>query len=401
MKKPELLAPAGDLKRLKMAILYGADAVFVGGKQFSLRAKANNFTLEDLQEAVNFANLHQAKIHVTVNIVPYDEDFKELDEYLLTLDKIGIHAIIVSSIYVLKRAKQLHCSFEVHISTQQSIANSSAITFFKQCEADRIVLARELSLQQIEEIRKKTSLPLEVFIHGGMCSSFSGRCTLSNVMAARDANKGGCAHSCRWNYHLYQNNEKLSDQKVILASTDLMSVDYIQKLIEIGVDSFKIEGRMKSEHYIASVVSCYRQLIDECIRFHGLSAQRIDHYKKEIGKAETRITSSGFLHQPLFREGLLDQIGEESPTQSFIGVVLQETDEKGMLMIEVRNYFEEGWKAEYLQPDGENGKIIIERIFNLENLPVKVANHPKEVLKIQCNKKLAKNTMIRKENEHE
>ena len=213
MNKVELLAPAGDLEKLKIAIEYGADAVFCGGKQFSLRAKANNFTIEDLKEAVNFANAHNAKVHVTVNIVPEDNDFKTLDKYLLSLNEAGVHAIIVSSIYIMKRAKELNCNFEVHVSTQQSIANHLAAKFFKEnVNVDRVVLARELNIDEIKEIKEKANMPIEGFIHGGMCSSYSGRCTLSNVMASRDANKGGCAHSCRWTYHLYDDKQDNSNE---------------------------------------------------------------------------------------------------------------------------------------------------------------------------------------------
>lgn len=399
--KVELLAPAGDLERLKIAILYGADAVFVGGKKFSLRAKANNFSLEDLKEAVAFANFYHAKVHVTVNIVPYDDDFEGLDDYLLTLDQIGIHAIIVSSIYVLRRAKQLHCSFEVHMSTQLSIANSQAIAFFKECGADRVVLARELSIEEIKKIKEKSELPIEVFIHGGMCSSFSGRCTLSNVMANRDANKGGCAHSCRWNYYLYQQDRPLSNEKVVLASTDLMSVDHILSLIQIGVNSFKIEGRMKSVHYIASVVSCYRRLIDECYEKKKMDEKRLEEYKMAIRKAENRITSSGFLNQPLLHQGLLENINVENPTQSFLAIVTDELENTPFVQIEVRNHFVEGCKVEFLKPNGEMGTTIIEKMVNSSNMEVKVANHPKEILKIKCAIKLPKNTLIRKEMEYE
>ena len=264
MNKVELLAPAGDLEKLKIAILYGANAVFCGGKQFSLRAKANNFSLDDLKEAVIFANKHNAKIHVTVNIVPEDDDINTLDEYLLSLSNIGIHAIIVSSVYIMKRAKELNCKFEVHVSTQQSIANYQAINFFKDnLKVDRVVLARELNIEQIKNIKEKSFATIEAFIHGGMCSSYSGRCTLSNIMANRDANKGGCAHSCRWTYQLYDNDNKIGATNFIIASCDLMSIDYIPMMLDAKIDSFKIEGRMKSIHYIATIVSAYRRLIDE------------------------------------------------------------------------------------------------------------------------------------------
>ena len=279
MKHVELLSPAGDLTKLKIAILFGADAVFCGGKQFSLRAKANNFSLDDIKEAVKFATLHNARVHITVNIVPEDDDFKNLDSYLLALNEAHVHAIIVSSIYIMKRAKELNCSFEVHVSTQQSIANYKAVSFFKETvKADRVVLARELNINEIEHIKEKSSLPLEVFIHGGMCSSFSGRCTLSNAMSSRDANKGGCAHSCRWIYHLYENDKLIEGSNFIIASSDLMSIDYIPSLLKANVDSFKIEGRMKSIHYVATIVSAYRRLIDEYYKNKAISKARLNYY---------------------------------------------------------------------------------------------------------------------------
>lgn len=396
MKRVELLAPAGDLSKLKIAILYGANAVFCGGKQFSLRAKANNFSLDDLKEAVIFANKHNAKIHVTVNIVPEDFDFNSLDEYLLSLDKIGVHAIIVSSVYIMKRAKELNCKFEVHVSTQQSIANKKAIEFFKDIvNVDRVVLARELNIDEIKEIKENSSFPLEAFIHGGMCSSYSGRCTLSNSMASRDANKGGCAHSCRWTYHLYEKNNRIGEQNFIIASCDLMSIDYIPMLLDANIDSFKIEGRMKSIHYIATVVSAYRRLIDEYYLKGSISQNRLNYYKKEIQKAENRITYTGFLNKAMKHQALLLNTGVENPTQAFIGLVLAGKDKDGYTLIEVRNHFEKGVKAECFLPDGTTYNIILNNIKDLDDNDVLVARHPKQLLKIKVKKDLPINTFIR------
>ncbi len=397
MKKVELLAPAGDLEKLKIAILYGASAVFCGGKQFSLRAKASNFSLDDLKEAVIFANHHQAKIHVTVNIVPEDDDLSTLDEYLLSLNEIGVHAIIVSSVYIMKRAKELNCKFEVHVSTQQSIANSKAIEFFKtHLNVQRVVLARELNVDEISQIQKTSLLPTEVFIHGGMCSSYSGRCGLSNSMVNRDANKGGCAHSCRWSYHLYDNNKLVSPETFILASCDLMSIDYIPTLLKANVDSFKIEGRMKSIHYIATVVNAYRRLIDEYYRLGNLSSKRLLYYKKQIQKAENRITYSGFLNKNIKNQALLLTIGKENPTQKFLGIVLKEKDEFGWTIIEVRNFFESGLNVECFLPNGQTLKMKISQMFDENNQEVQVARHPKQLLKIKVKPHLPLYTLIRK-----
>ena len=397
MNKVELLSPAGDLERLKIAILYGANAVFCGGKQFSLRAKANNFSLQDLKEAVIFANLHNAKVHVTVNIVPEDKDMATLDEYLLSLDSVGVHAIIVSSIYIMKRAKELNCKFEVHVSTQQSIANLKAIEFFKKkANVDRVVLARELNIDEITHVKENSNVPIEAFIHGGMCSSYSGRCTLSNAMANRDANKGGCAHSCRWTYHLYDNNNPIGESNFIIASCDLMSIEYIESLLKANVDSFKIEGRMKSVHYIATVVNAYRRIIDDYYENKVLDSKLINYYKKEIKKAENRITYTGFLNKNMKNEALLLNTGVENPTQSFIALVIKEKDNNGYTTIEVRNHFENNCKAEAFSPNGKTINITMKNMIDLDGNEVLVARHPKQVLKIKLKEDLKVNTFIRK-----
>ena len=396
MNKVELLAPAGDLVKLKIAIKYGADAVFCGGKQFSLRAKANNFSIEDLKEAVKFANENNAKVHVTVNIVPEDKDFETLDEYLLSLNEAGVHAIIVSSVYIMKRAKELNCNFEVHVSTQQSIANHLAAKFFEEnLKVQRCVLARELNIDEIKEIKEKANMPIEGFIHGGMCSSYSGRCTLSNVMASRDANKGGCAHSCRWTYHLYDDNKPVGETNFIIASCDLMSIEYVPLMIDANIDSFKIEGRMKSAHYIATVVSSYRRLIDEYIEKGKLSNARINYYKEEIKKAENRITYTGFLNKEMKHQALLLNTGVENPTQAFIAYVLGK-DEENNTIIEVRNYFEKGDKAECFTPSGKTINLTLPKMYTLDNEEVLIARHPKQILKFKSKLDLPKDTFIRK-----
>ena len=397
MKKVELLAPAGDLERLKIAILYGANAVFCGGKQFSLRAKANNFSIDDLKEAVKFANKHKAKVHVTVNIVPEDFDMKTLDEYLLSLSDAGVHAIIVSTIYIMKRAKELNCKFEVHVTTQQSIANHKAAEFFKQTvNVNRVVLARELNIDEIKEVKEKAKMPIEAFIHGGMCSSYSGRCTLSNSMANRDANKGGCAHSCRWTYKLMKDNKVIGDTNFIIASCDLMSIEYIPSLLKANVDSFKIEGRMKSVHYIATVVNAYRRIIDEYYKTGELTNDRIAYYKKEIKKAENRITYTGFLNSKMKNEALLLNTGVENPTQAFIALVVKEKDKEGYTLIEVRNHFEDGCKAECFMPSGETINITMKNLYDLDGNKIDVARHPKQILKVKFKQDLPLNTFIRK-----
>lgn len=390
MRRVELLAPAGNLDKLKIAITFGANAVFCGGKQLSLRAKANNFDNDDLKEAVVFAHKNKAKVHVTVNVVPNDDDLDNLDEYLIYLDTIGVDAIIVSSIYIMKRVQDLGLSLEVHVSTQHSIANSKAAMFFKEnVGASRVVLARESSINNSKKIINNTNIDIEGFIHGGMCSSFSGRCTLSNSMSNRDANKGGCAHSCRWAYTLYDGNNKLSDKNVILASKDLDSIKYIKQMIKIGINSFKIEGRMKSEYYIATVVNAYRKLIDDIYDNKKITYKK---YQNEILKAENRITGSGFLAK-IVNENLLSSVGKEIPSQSFIGYVTKIIN--GISYVEVRNYFNTGDNIELFEPNNKY-KEKMPIMKDLDNNKVKVANHPMQILKIRFRHKIHAGTFIRK-----
>lgn len=296
MKKIELLAPAGDLERLKIAILYGADAVYLGGKQFSLRSRASNFELADIEEGVKFAKQHNAHVHVTVNMLPHEEDLHGLEEYLKALEAIGVTAIICASPHIAMCAKKIAPALEVHLSTQHSSTNSAAIAYWKDMGIDRVVLARELSLTDIQKTAKHSALPIEVFIHGGMCISYSGRCVLSNHMTGRDANRGGCAQSCRWKYRLYDDHNPLHDERDLfsMSSKDLMAARYIPELIQANIASLKIEGRMKSAYYIATLIHAYRGLIDEVYSQKGISEERMEWYCNEISKAENRPTANGF-----------------------------------------------------------------------------------------------------------
>lgn len=260
----ELLAPAGNLEKAKTAILYGADAVYVGGQSFSLRSRASNFSIEEIAELCRFAHVHGAKVHVTVNIIPHPDDFAGLEDWLRALDQAGIDAIISASPSIVQKALAMERHFEVHVSTQRSILNAEAVRFWKNLGADRIVLGRETSVASIEEICAENIAPIEAFIHGGMCISFSGRCVLSNHMTSRDANRGGCAQSCRWKYTLRDGENLLEkpDQPFSMSSRDLQAAVWIERMMHAGVASLKIEGRMKSDYYLAVIVGAYRRLID-------------------------------------------------------------------------------------------------------------------------------------------
>lgn len=379
-KNIELLAPAGSLEKLKIAILYGANAVYIGGKKFSLRARANNFTLEDIKEGCIFAKKHNAKIYVTMNIIPHEDDFDGLVEYLHYLEDVGVSAIITSSMFIIKTCLQETPKLEVHLSTQLSNLNSYSCNLYQDLGVKRVVLGREVSLKQMKEIKNNTNVSLEVFIHGGMCTSISGKCMLSNHMVNRDANRGGCAHSCRWNYDLYdKNNNKINNDSYFhMGSKDLCAVATIKEIMNIGVDSLKIEGRMKSDYYIATIVKTYRTLINNIISNNDID---YNYYMKEIGKAENRLSSTGFLlNEPTINEQLYDR--DERPTKEFVGVVLEYNKEKKQCIIEQRNYFTIGDELEFFGPHLDNTKYIVKEIRDIDNNLLDAARHPKQIIKL-------------------
>lgn len=325
--KIELLMPAGDLTRLKVSLLYGADAVFIGGKKFSLRAKASNFTIEDIAEGVKFAHALNKKIYVTVNIIPHCDDLNNIEEYLLSLDKINVDAIIVSSLFIIETVKKLNLKLECHVSTQVSAVNEEYVKFYESLGCTRVVLARECSLNEIKKIKEHTNSELEVFIQGGLCSSYSGKCTLSNYFVCRDANRGGCAHSCRWDYKLYQNNNLISDDIFKIASKDLMGIRLVKDLIEIGVSSLKVEGRMKSVNYVALVGLTYRKIID-AIYENKLTEDLLLNAERILKSIESRPLTQGFLN----KNGVsyLDQIYVNESTmvnKSYLGYVVDEIED--------------------------------------------------------------------------
>ncbi len=393
MKKPELLAPAGDMEKLKIALLYGADAVFIGGKAFSLRARASNFDLETIREAVRFAHDHGKKVYVTVNMYPHEEDLEGLGEYLQALEDIGVDAVIVASHAVMRKVREL-TGLSVHISTQQSITNHVSANHLHARGAERIVLARELSLDEIEAMKPHTRTELEVFIHGGMCVSYSGKCTLSNTMTDRDANRGGCAHSCRWHYDLFKGDTLLNeDEPFAMASKDLQTVRHISRLIDIGVESLKIEGRMKSIHYIATVVNTYRRLIDDITEE---IEPDIPSYLLNIKKAENRLTSDGFMQGMTTTEQQLYNLRSEQPTQAFVGIVLDYDKKRGKALVEQRNYFEEGDYLERFSPSSETLTFAVSKMASEEGLKVAVARHPKQRIWVEAPFEMSPYDILRK-----
>jgi len=389
----ELLAPAGDLEKLKIALLYGADAVFIGGTHFSLRARASNFTLSDIKEATTFAHERGKKVYVTTNIIPHNEDMDGLIEYLKALEERKVDAIISASPFIIDMALK-HTSLEVHLSTQQSATNTETVNFWYEKGIKRIVLARELDKHQIRKLKQKTKADVEVFIHGGMCMSYSGRCSLSNNMTDRDANRGGCAHSCRWNYDLTQDGVSVSNHSFSMSSKDLEALEQIPFLMDSNVSSLKIEGRMKSLHYIATVVSVYRKVIDDYSTLGKIDD--FNPYLIELQKAENRLTSHGYLEGlPGVDEQLYNKSSEQ-PNQLFVGLVHSYDQESQITTIEQRNYFELGDALEVFNPDGTVNDFKLEYMTDEKDEITPIARHPKQVLKIKIPYPVEPYAMIRK-----
>ena len=393
----ELLAPAGNLEKAKIALMYGADAVYVGGKAFSLRARASNFNISDLEELAVFAHALNKKVYVTMNIVPHDDDLETLTSYLQDMERIGIDAIITTSRYIMHQAKIYAPHVEVHVSTQNSITNVKTIEYFKSLGATRTVLAREVTMEELEIISKNSPLELEVFIHGGMCASFSGRCVLSNYLTNRDANRGGCAHSCRWNYTIQKNHVPYNVGGYFsMGSKDLMAVRYIPKFMDMGIASIKIEGRMKSTYYLATVVKCYRDIIDLYEKNKVITEEDYLYFEKEIKKAENRLTSIGFYEGiPTINEQLYDNRSEH-PTKEYVGMVLDYNEETKVALIEQRNYFETGNTLEFFGPKLKN-TLMICPVFNdyKTNEELTVARHPLQLLTMKVDFKVEKFDMLR------
>ncbi len=398
MKKIELLAPAKDLAKAKIAILYGADAVYIGGKYFSLRSRASNFTLEDIAETVAFAHERKRRVYVTCNIVFHDDDFFGLKEYLAALEEIGVDAIIISSLAVLKIAKEVAPRLECHMSTQLSICNSAAVSVLKNAGADRVVLAREMSIDEIKECTLNSTVETEAFIHGGMCSNYSGRCTLSNRMTLRDANRGGCAHSCRWKYFIYEGKEMVSDLNVLLSlsSKDLRASSYIEEMIKCGVASLKIEGRMKSEYYIAQVVKTYREMIDEVYEKGSITPERLAYYDSELTKAENRPSDDGFLSGDCDNTKHLYGINGEGVTHDYVAYVKNYDENRSLALIEVKNKFMVGDELEVFGPQMPNTVFKNTLMFDTEWKKTDSANKPTELLYIRLPFAVKNACMIRK-----
>lgn len=382
----EVLSPAGDLERLKWALMYGADAVYIGGYNYSLRANANNFSIQDITEGVAFAHSLGKKVYVTVNILFHNEDLEGLTEYLTTLSDIGVDAFIVSDLAVIKRIRELNLKPEIHISTQESSVNKFAVKFWESVGATRVVLARECSKIDILDIKNNTDAELEVFIHGAMCTSYSGRCVLSNYVTKRDSNRGGCSQVCRFifktkNYDDFQ-----------IASKDLSMIDHIPELVDMGVSSLKIEGRMRSMYYIATVVNTYKNVVT-LYKEGKLTNDLMEYYKKVLNRLSNRENKSQFFTGDVNTSDQYYTGRKEVSNQDFLGVVLDYSD--NIMKIEQRNNFKVGDTIEVFGPNTLATKIKVDSIINEENESISVANHPQEVLYVKVPFKVEKNDILR------
>ena len=389
MTRVELLSPAGDLERLKIALLYGADAVYIGGRDYSLRANANNFSIEEIEEACTFAHNLNKKVYLTLNIVFHNEDIEGVNEFIDKVVKAGIDAFIVSDPFLIRYIKDNY-DVEVHLSTQGSTTNKESVLFWKEEGLDRVVLAREVSIKEIKEIMDYSPIDLEVFIHGAMCTFYSGRCCLSNYFTNRDANRGGCAQICRFAFDIDDNEAKFT-----MATKDLNMSYNIKELLDSGVKSLKVEGRMRSAYYLATVISSYRRLIDAYYD-NKLTKELIEKENKILSRVANRETST---HYYLKKADYTDQYytgRQENSNQDFLAQVIDYDKDNNIVIMSERNYFEENDLVEIFTPDGDIYRFNIDKVYDENMNDIKIARHPEQVIKIKFDKYIPKDSMMRK-----
>lgn len=386
--KPELLSPAGDLEKLKFAFMYGADAVYMGGKSLGMRAKAKNFNTDELREGISFARDLGKKVYITVNIFAHNDDLVGIEDYFLELQKIGANALIISDPGVFTLAKKTVPEMEVHISTQANCTNIHSARFWHSLGASRVILARELSLKEIGEINVP-GLTVETFVHGAMCMAYSGRCLISNFLNSRDANRGECSQPCRWSYSVVEekSGEKLDvyeseNGAYIFSSKDLCMVGHIPDLVKAGAGSFKIEGRMKTPYYVAVATKIYREAIDDFFREPGVYESKIDYYKKELARIGHREYTTGFYFGKVSGKSHAYSLDSDFGSQDFLAVVLGYDHSTGVATIEQRNKFLRGDRIEIFTP-GKTRFGQVARLWNEKGEEVASAPHPQEVLRAE------------------
>lgn len=391
-KRVELLAPAGDLERLKIALKYGADAVYVGGPLLNLRANAINFTIDELRDGIKFAHNLGKKVYVTVNIILHNKELDDVDNYLKILSDIDVDAIIISDPSIIEIAKKYN--IEIHLSTQQSTLNYEAVSFWKREGVTRIVLARECFREDIKKIIEKVDIEIETFIHGAMCAGYSGRCVMSNVLTNRDANRGGCSQICRWDFDLLDSdkNKIIGDKPFTFCSKDLSMIKYIPDMIDMGITSFKIEGRMRSAYYIATVVSVYRKIIDNY--YNNIDDFEYNRYESILDNCANRDSIVQFYDGNYDSSCSYYNGRIEVSNQDFLGIVLDYDKDSHIATVEERNYFKRGDRVEIFGPN----KIIdyiIGDIYDEDGNLIDVVRHPKQVVTLHIDDTIEADFMIR------
>lgn len=390
MEKIELMAPAGDIEKLKIALLYGADIVYIGGKKYSLRANASNFTIEDIKSSCIFAHKLGKKVYVTVNILFHDEDLEGVKTYLKELEEKGVDAVIICDAFLIPIIKKETPKLKIVMSTQMSTSNTLSVKHFLEEGVDSIVLAREVTKKEIKEIYDETHADLEVFLHGAMCTCYSGRCVLSNYVTNRDSNRGGCAQVCRFCFDL----DKKRKKNFSIATKDLNLADHIKDLIEIGVKHLKVEGRMRGTYYIATVISCYRNLIDAYYNNNWTKSNLERNLKLLSRVANRESTSQYFMNEATYKDQYyLDRM--EVSNQDFLGLILDYDEKTSLATIEQRNYFKVGDKVNIFGPEKCDFDFEITEILNENGEKIEIARHPKEILKIKVPKHVTKDSMMR------
>ena len=390
MEKIELMAPAGDIEKLKIALLYGADIVYIGGKKYSLRANASNFTIEDIKSSCIFAHKLGKKVYVTVNILFHDEDLEGVKTYLKELEDSCVDAVIICDAFLIPIIKKETPKLKIVMSTQMSTSNTLSVKHFMEEKVDSIVLAREVTKKEIKEIYDETHADLEVFLHGAMCTCYSGRCVLSNYVTNRDSNRGGCAQVCRFCFDL----DKKRKKNFSIATKDLNLADHIKDLIEIGVKHLKVEGRMRGTYYIATVISCYRNLIDAYYNNNWTKSNLERNLKLLSRVANRESTSQYFMKEATYKDQYyLDRM--EVSNQDFLGLILDYDEKTSYATIEQRNYFKVGDKVNIFGPEKCDFDFEITEILNENDEKIEIARHPKEILKIKVPKHVTKDSMIR------
>lgn len=404
MKKPEILAPASSLEVLKTAIHYGADAVYIGGEMYGLRAKAKNFSAEDMKEGIEYAHANGKKVYVTANITAHDRDLSGVEEYFRELKEMSPDALIISDPGVFSIAKEICPEIDIHVSTQANNVNYLTFRFWKEQGATRVVTARELSLEEIADIDAHIpeDLEIETFVHGAMCISYSGRCLLSNYFTGRDANLGACTHPCRWRYHIVEETrpgeylpvEENERGTYIFNSKDLCMIEHIPELVAAGVDSFKIEGRMKTALYVAVVARTYRQAVDDFFESPELYRSRIPYYKEEIAKCTYRQFTTGFFFGPTTHETQIYDNNTYVKGYTYLGMIEEMTPD-GLAVFEQKNKFCVGDEIELMMPDGANVSAVVQEMYNEYGESVDSCPHPGEKIRMRLSEPAAVHVIMR------